>query len=188
MPECGISLRRRGAGESRGSRRGTRYKEGFHGAGTWPRQTGGQRGMQDGHQGSGVTSVVRAGRGQSRQDITWSGHYGSREGSVRAQGGSPSPPGRLRYSQESRTLLALSWRRGLRGLGLQPRAVRGPGARAAPPPAGILGLPPTGHSGGGGGRGRSGPAPVPSSPQHAAASGPRRRRRVRLQGMLLELL
>lgn len=32
---------------------------------------------------------MRAGRGQSRQDVTWSGHYGSREGCVRAEGGLP---------------------------------------------------------------------------------------------------
>lgn len=36
------------------------------------------------------------------------------------RGGSFPPPERLRYSQESRTLLGLSWRRGLRGLGLLP--------------------------------------------------------------------
>lgn len=101
-------------------------------------------------------------------------------------------PERLHYSQESRTLLALSWRRGLRGLGLLPWGVRRPGAGAAPPPAGIFGLPPAGHSGSSGSgrrRRRSGPAPVPTSPQHAAASGPRRRRRRRrLRGLLLGLL
>lgn len=103
------------------------------------------------------------------------------------RGGSFPPPETLHYSQESRTLLALSWRRRLRGLGLQPCGIRRPGAGAAPPPAGILGLPPTGHSSGGGGR--SGPASVPSSPQHAAASGPRRRRSRRpLRGLLLGLL
>lgn len=101
------------------------------------------------------------------------------------RGGSFPPPERLRYSQESRTLLALSWRRGLRGLGLLPWGVGRPGAGAAPPPAGILGLPPAGHSGGGG---RSGPAPVPTSPQHAAASGPPRGRRRRFRGLLLGLL
>lgn len=106
------------------------------------------------------------------------------------RGGSFPPPERLRYSQESRTLLALSWRRGLRGLGLLPWGVGRPGAGAAPPPAGILGLPPAGHSGSGGGGGRrSGPAPVPTSPQHAAGSGPRRRRHRRLlRGLLLGLL
>lgn len=36
---------------------------------------------------SGVTSGVQASRGQSRQDVTWSGRYGSREGCVRAEGG-----------------------------------------------------------------------------------------------------
>lgn len=101
------------------------------------------------------------------------------------RGGSFPPPERLRYSQESRTLLALSWRWGLRGLGLLPWGVGRPGAGAAPPPAGILGLPPAGHSGGGG---RSGPAPVPTSPQHAAASGPPRGRRRRFRGLLLGLL
>lgn len=98
------------------------------------------------------------------------------------RGGFFPPPERLRYSQESRTLLALSWRRGLRGLGLLPWGVGRPGAGAAPPPAGILGLPPAGHSGGGG---RSGPAPVPTAPQHAAASGPPRGRRRRFRGLLL---
>lgn len=101
------------------------------------------------------------------------------------RGGSFPPPERLRYSQESRALLALSWRRGLRGLGLLPGGVRRPGAGAAPPPAGVFGLPPAGHSGRSGrGRRRSGPAPVPTSPQHAAASGRRRR----LRGLLLGLL
>lgn len=81
------------------------------------------------------------------------------------------------YSLESWTLLALSRRRGLRGRELLPRGVGRPVAGAAPPPAGILGLPPAGHSGGGGGR--SGPAAVPTSPQNAAARGPCRRRRRR---------
>ena len=102
------------------------------------------------------------------------------------RGGSFPPPEKLHYSHESRTLLALSRRRGLRGLRLQPCGIRRPGTGAAPPPAGILGLPPAGHCGGGS---RGGPAPVPSSPQHAATSGPRRRRGRRpLRGLLLGLL
>lgn len=84
------------------------------------------------------------------------------------------------YTLESRTLLALSRRRGLRGRGLMPVAVGRPVAGAAPPPAGILGLSPAGHSGGGGGR--SGPAAVPTSPQHAAARSLCRLRRRRRAG------
>lgn len=194
MPECGRSLRRQGRGGSLQSERGVSHKGRLQGEGKWPRRprTRGEGQSAAGRQLAGerrdIWRASRQGAEQAGCHVEWA--LREPRGLRADRGGSFPPPERLRYSQESRTLLALSWRRGLRGLGLLPWGVGRPGAGAAPPPAGILGLPPARHSGGGGGGGRSGPAPVSTSPQHAAASGPRRRRhrRRRRRVMLLGLL
>lgn len=191
MPECGRSLRRRGRGRPLKAQERCIPQRTTSGRGEVAPRTGGTGEGQREATGQlagrrcDIWRASRQGAEQAGCHVEWA--LREPRGLRADRGGSFPPPERLRYSQESRTLLALSWRRGLRGLGLLPWGVGRPGAGAAPPPAGILGLPPARHSGGGGGR--SGPAPVPTSPQHAAASGPcRRRRRRRLRGLLLGLL